>query len=93
MVDAEYITLCLHNLHLNEPIESWDGNICLGGALPLIFCIHMHSGPIYWGAIYLVEKIIRYGIFQNKDKCLYFIHPINNYKFLGKSFKNTLIYL
>ena len=24
-----------------------------GGSLLLIFCIHVRSGPIYWGAIYL----------------------------------------
>ena len=30
-----------------------------GSSLPLIFCIHVRSGPIYWGVIYLAEKIIR----------------------------------
>jgi hypothetical protein len=64
-----------------------------GGALPLIFCIHVHSGPIYWGAIYLAKKIIRYGIFQNKGKCLHFNTPISNYNFMGESLKTTLIYL
>jgi hypothetical protein len=64
-----------------------------GGALPHIFCIHVHSGPIYWGAIYLAEKIIRYGIFQKKVNTCTLIHPINIYKFFGGSFKNILIYL
>ena len=30
-----------------------------GGSLPLIFCIHMRSGLIYGGVIYLAKKIIR----------------------------------
>ena len=33
------------------------------------------------------EKIIGYGIFQNKGKCLYFNTPINNYKILGNNIK------
>jgi hypothetical protein len=24
--------------------------LALGGSLSLIFCIHVHSGPIYWGS-------------------------------------------
>jgi hypothetical protein len=39
------------------------------------------------GAIYLAEKIIRYDIFQNKEKCLYFNTPIRNYDFLGNHLK------
>jgi hypothetical protein len=31
----------------------------------------VRSGLIYRGAIYPAEKIIRYGIFQNKGKWLY----------------------
>ena len=30
-----------------------------GSSLPLIFCIHVCSGPIYWGVVYLAKKIIR----------------------------------
>ena len=44
-----------------------------GGSLPLIFCIHVRLGLIYWGAIYLVEKIIRYGIFQNKGVMVFYM--------------------
>ena len=61
----------------------WGG----GGSLPLIICIRVHSRPIYWGAIQLAINIIRYSISQNKGKCLYIIHPINNYNFLGNDFK------
>jgi hypothetical protein len=37
-----------------------------GRSLPLIFCIHVHSGPIYWGVIYLAKKIIRWWYFTCK---------------------------
>ena len=37
--------------------------------------VHMRSRPICRGAIYLEEKIIRHGIFQNKGECLYFNTP------------------
>ena len=41
--------------------------MCSGGALPLTFCIHVHSGPIYGGGvIYLAEKIIRWWYFTRK---------------------------
>ena len=46
-----------------------------GGGSLLIYCIHVRSRPIYPGAIYLDEKFIRYGIFQNECKCLYFNTP------------------
>ena len=50
--------------------SSWSGTIHVfwsgvwlgvdsGGALPLIFCIHVRSEPIYWGVIHLAKKIIR----------------------------------
>ena len=55
--------------------QNWEPGPISGGALPLIFCMHVHSGPIYWGDIYLVEKIFRYGISQTKGKCLYFYTP------------------
>jgi hypothetical protein len=41
--------------------------IGLGSSLPLIFCIHVHSGPIYWGVIYLAKKIIRWWYFTCKN--------------------------
>ena len=34
-------------------------SVKLGGSLPLIFCIHVHLGLIYWGVIYLAKNIIR----------------------------------
>ena len=49
-----------------------------GGHSLLYWCIHVRSRPIYWGAIYLAENIIRYGVFQNKGKCLYFNTPYQN---------------
>ena len=44
-----------------------------GGALPLIFCIHVHSGPIYWkGVINLAKRITRDGNLHVKNlKILY----------------------
>ena len=44
-----------------------------GGSLPLMFCIHVRLTPIYWGANYLAEKIIRYGIFQNKGVMVFYM--------------------
>jgi hypothetical protein len=44
-------------------------NHCLkdsGSSLPPIFCIHVRLGPIYWGVIYLAEKIIRWWYFTCK---------------------------
>jgi hypothetical protein len=37
-----------------------------GSSLALIFYIHMHSGPIYWGVIYLAKKITRWWYFTCK---------------------------
>ena len=38
-----------------------------GRSLPLIFCIHVRSGPIYWGGgIYLAKNIIRWWYFTCK---------------------------
>ena len=39
-----------------------------GSSLPLIFCIHMRSGPIYRGVIYLAKKIIRWWYFTCKKR-------------------------
>ena len=38
----------------------------LGSSLPRIFCIHVRSGPIYWGVIYLAKNIIRWWYFTCK---------------------------
>ena len=38
-----------------------------GGALPLVFCIHVRSGPIYWEVIYLAKTIIRWWYFTCKE--------------------------
>ena len=45
------------------------------GSLPLIFCTHVRSGPIYRGTNYLAEKIIRYSIFSKK-RCDDILHVI-----------------
>jgi hypothetical protein len=37
----------------------------LGDSLPLIFCIHVRSGPIYWGVIYLAGTFVIETIFLN----------------------------
>jgi hypothetical protein len=43
------------NLHMAEKAGRSSGS-----SLPLIFCIHVRSGPIYWGGgIYLAKNIIR----------------------------------
>ena len=58
-----------HSLRITQVV------VVSGGALPLIFCMHVHSRPTYRGAIYLAKKITRYGFFQNKGKCVYFETP------------------
>ena len=45
---------------------------------------------IYWGAIYLAENITRYGISQNKGKCLYFITPYQLIIVILGIIKNTI---
>ena len=51
--------------HLKEGVEDWGIQFATntsnsGSSLPLIFCIHVSSGPIYWGGvIYLAKKFIR----------------------------------
>jgi hypothetical protein len=37
-----------------------------GRSLPLIFCIHMRSGPTYWGGYLPCKKIIRWWYFTCK---------------------------
>ena len=34
-----------------------------GGSLPLIFCVHVRSGSIYWGGIYLAGKDYKVMVF------------------------------
>ena len=46
-------------------IHYWAKNS--GGALPLIFCIHVRLGPIYWGIIYLAKRIIRWWYITCKE--------------------------
>ena len=43
----------------------------LRGHSLLYWCIYMRLGRIDLGVIYLTKKIIKYGVFQNKAKCLY----------------------
>jgi hypothetical protein len=54
----------------NKPIGGQvfmlDGWISSGRSLPLIFCIHVRSGPICWGVIYLAKEIIRWWYFTCK---------------------------
>jgi hypothetical protein len=40
--------------------------IAPGRSLPLIFCIHVRSGPIYWGGYLPCKKIIRWWYFTCK---------------------------
>jgi hypothetical protein len=56
-------------------IKAWQSTVmCLwwtsrqgsGSSLPLIFCIHVHSGPIYWGSHWPCKKIIRWWNFTCK---------------------------
>ena len=42
----------------------------LGGALPLLSCIHVRAGPIYWGGIYLGKRILRWLYFTCKHVSL-----------------------
>jgi hypothetical protein len=37
-----------------------------GSSFPLIFCIHVRSGPIYWGGYLPCKKIIRWWYFTCK---------------------------
>jgi hypothetical protein len=69
------LTSSLHVMIQQKEVMRADITECSGGPLPLIFCMHVHSRPIYRRAIYLVEMIIRYGIFQYKGICLYFDTP------------------
>jgi hypothetical protein len=41
-------------------------SVSSGSSLPLIFCVHVRSGPIYWGVIYLAKKVIRRWYFTCK---------------------------
>jgi hypothetical protein len=57
----------------NHAIKAAEHKVSSGRSLPLIFCIHVRSGPIYWGGvIHLAKKIIRWWYFTCK-KPEYFI--------------------
>ena len=64
----------------------WKSQCTFGEVTPSYINAYTCAQNLYQGIIYLVEKIMRYGIFQNKGKCLYFNAPY-------KSFNNTLLYL
>ena len=49
----------------------------LGGSLPLIFCIHVRLGPIYWGVIYLAEKILRWWYSTYKSLKILYVMVFN----------------
>ena len=84
-------SMCLHFFHIRSTstlehtlifLEMYDKNehvfinLSYGGGYSLLYqCIYVRSWPIYQGVIYLAKKITRYGVFQNKGKCLYFITP------------------
>ena len=60
--------------------KSQNGVLCEGDQKVLkaslsFKCKHMRSWPIYLGALYLAEMIIRYGYFQNRCECLHFNTP------------------
>ena len=78
---------------------SRDPSLCkfnLEGSLPLMLT-HTCALKTYLsgGLFTLQNKVIRYGIFQHKVKCLYFslTHPICKKDFVGESLKNSLFYL
>jgi hypothetical protein len=61
-----YTTMTTQNAHLLTPtniiIKSQkpkETSQIPGRSLPLIFCIHVSSGPIYWGGYLPYKKIIR----------------------------------
>jgi hypothetical protein len=49
-----------------KPLDVFSFSPTSGSSLPLTFCIHVCSGPIYWGVIYLAKKIIRWWYFTCK---------------------------
>jgi hypothetical protein len=61
------------SLNLSPPPRK--SKVPSGSSLPLIFCIHVCSGPIYLGVIYLAEKIIRWWYFTCKHVSL-FLNPL-----------------
>ena len=46
-------------LHINM----LSGEAPSGGSLPLIFCIHVRSGPIYWGSYLSCKKDYKVMVF------------------------------
>ena len=73
----------------------WRAMVLGGGHSLFNYCIHVPSRPFYRGAIYLVEKIIRYSIFFKikVNACILILHRISYYKNLVESLKDTLFYL
>ena len=51
----------------------------------------MRSRPIYQGAIYFAENVIRYGIFIIKVDTYILIHPISCYNFWGTKLNYHII--
>jgi hypothetical protein len=52
-------TVAHRRMHMEYGVNCLQ-KICMygsGRSLPLIFCIHVRSGPIYWGVIYLAKKL------------------------------------
>ena len=45
----------------------------LGGALPLIFCMHVHSGPIYWGVIHFAKGLEGDGILHVESLKIFYV--------------------
>ena len=61
--------------HLKQPTS--------GGALPLIFCIHVHSGPIYWEwVLFTLQKVLKGDGFLHVSMFHYFKSPILHVHFL-----------
>ena len=47
---------CMFVVQVSQP-----SNFCTldsGSSLPLIFCIHVRLGPIYWGGLFTLQKIL-----------------------------------
>jgi hypothetical protein len=71
--------VCIHNIITDDLsvkssciLKTTCGHNIPGRSLPLIFCIHVRSGPTYWGVIYLAEKIIRWWYFTCKHVSLFY---------------------
>ena len=91
------LAIFVHDLHSNAPIlnfiELSQFTTRSEGHSLLYFAYTCAHDLFIWGAMYLNEKIILYGISQNKGKFLILIHPINNYNLLGGVIKKYPILL